>query len=123
MTTRRRLLVFGLFAGLLALGGGIWLLWPQESPSEINQDNAARIQTGMTLAEVEAILGGPARREGNGPISPTRLWNRGAKLWRSNHATIWVEFAADERVIELTWVPARYQNVSLLDSLRRWLRL
>ena len=32
MTMRRHLLVFGLLAGALALGGGIWLLWPKNEP-------------------------------------------------------------------------------------------
>ena len=61
MTTRRRLLLFGLLAGLLALGTGVWLLWPR--PSAITSENAAKIQVGMTLAEVEVILGARARRE------------------------------------------------------------
>ena len=59
MTTRRRLMLFGLLAGLLALGAGGWLLWPRTSA--ITRENAAKIKAGMSLAEVEAILGGPAR--------------------------------------------------------------
>jgi hypothetical protein len=60
MTTRRRLLLFGLLAGSLALGTGAWLFWPRPG---ITRENAAKIQVGMTLAEVEAILGGPSRDE------------------------------------------------------------
>jgi hypothetical protein len=133
MTTRRRLLVFGLLASLLALGA-FWLLWPlwqPESASEISTENAARIRTGMTLAEVEAILGGPPRRVGNGgPPTIKALQDRlglshlrGAKLWRSNYAIIWVEFGTDERVIAFACAPVRYQNVSRLDTIRRWLGL
>jgi hypothetical protein len=67
MSKRRRLLLFGLLAGLLVLGVGGWLLWPWPRSSAITAENAAKIQKGMTLAEVEAILGGPARNETTGP--------------------------------------------------------
>ena len=35
MTNRRRLLVFGLLAGLLVLGVGAWLLWSQSASTAI----------------------------------------------------------------------------------------
>jgi hypothetical protein len=138
--TRRRLLLFTMFV-IAMVAIGVWLLWPQESPSEINQENAERIHTGMKLAEVEALLGGSARREANGTIEPNyeqfatvqelddhlrtsmSLGNRGAKLWRSNRAMIWVQFDADERVIQITWCPARYRRVSPIDMIRRWVGL
>src|SRR5882724_3097118 len=56
MTTRRRLLVFGPLASLLVLG--MRSAWPRTA---ITRANAARVQKGMTLDQVEAILGGPAR--------------------------------------------------------------
>jgi hypothetical protein len=65
MTTRRRLLVFGPLA-VAALVVGMWLLWPRTA---ITRENAAKIQAGMTLAEVEAILGGPARDEATGHLT------------------------------------------------------
>lgn len=65
MTIRRRLLLFSLLAGLFTLGVGAWLLWPRTA---ITRENAAKIQIGMTLAEVEAILGGPVRNDATGPI-------------------------------------------------------
>jgi hypothetical protein len=136
MTRRRTLLFTTLVIAVVAIG--VWLLWPHESLSEINQENAERVHFGMTLAEVEALLGGKARREANGTIEPDyeefatvqalddhvvtamRLEQRGAKLWRSNHAMIWVQFDSDERVIEMTWCPARYRRVSSIDMIRRW---
>ena len=61
---RRRLLV--LFA-LIALGSiialGWWVVFSSRASATINPDNFARIQVGMPLEEVEAILGGPARSE------------------------------------------------------------
>ena len=58
-----------LFAPPLALGAlglALWLLWPRESA--ITEENIASIQIGMTRAQVEAILGGPARDESDGRI-------------------------------------------------------
>jgi hypothetical protein len=64
MTIRRRLLVFGLLAGVTVAGLlAAWMFWPRTT---INGGNIARIEKGMTLAEVEAILGGPARDESSG---------------------------------------------------------
>lgn len=139
MPRRRRFLLVFLAAVLAGLAFGVWLLWPPEPVSEINQEHAARIRPGMTLAEVEAILGGPARREGDGPIEPdyeafasvadleqhlkatVRLTGRGAKLWRSHRAMIWVAFNADGRVCETTWCPARFQRHAALELIRQWL--
>jgi outer membrane protein assembly factor BamE (lipoprotein component of BamABCDE complex) len=47
-------------AGALAvLAVGLWLISP--ASSAITRANAAQVQKGMTLEEVETILGGPAR--------------------------------------------------------------
>src|SRR5260370_3248342 len=62
MTTRRRLLLFAL-PTVAMLAVGVWLLQPRTA---ITPENAAKIQVGMTLRVVEAILGGPARREARG---------------------------------------------------------
>ena len=59
MRTRRWMLL-ALLATVVAVPTG-WLLWPPR-PSAITWENFHRLnKTGMTLAEVEAILGGPAR--------------------------------------------------------------
>jgi hypothetical protein len=60
--TRRILLfcaAFTVFSLALALIG--LALW--DVPTSITKENGDRIRVGMTLAEVEAILGGPARDE------------------------------------------------------------
>src|SRR6266404_6284378 len=49
---------------LCALGLALWLLWPRESA--ITEENIARIQKGMSRADVAAILGGPARDDSGG---------------------------------------------------------
>jgi hypothetical protein len=63
---RRRLFIaLGLLACVLLTSGVAWLLWPQTA---ITQENAAKLRKGMTLAEVEAMLGGPARDDSTGPL-------------------------------------------------------
>ncbi len=60
----RRLLLLGLAAVLAVLGVAVsvWLL-PR---SAINRENYRKIRDGMSLAQVEAILGGPERDESIG---------------------------------------------------------
>src|ERR1700722_14790543 len=65
--SRRRLLVFGFLVVLVMLGVGGVVLWAQPRTA-ITRENAAKIQVGMALTEVEAILGGPARDESSGPL-------------------------------------------------------
>jgi hypothetical protein len=60
LTCRRRLLILAVAGTVVMLAVGAWLFWPRTA---ITRENAAKIQRGMTLAEVEAILGGPARDE------------------------------------------------------------
>jgi hypothetical protein len=60
---RRTLLVLVLLGSVAA--GIAFVAWPR---SAINAATAARIEKGMTLAEAEAILGGPPRDESSGPI-------------------------------------------------------
>jgi hypothetical protein len=54
---RRRIFLFGLLAGVVAMGIGGWLLRSQPR-SVITRENAAKLHVGMTLAEVETIRDG-----------------------------------------------------------------
>jgi hypothetical protein len=137
----RRLLLFGLFAGLVVALVAAWLLWPRTA---ITRENAAKIQKGMTLAEVETILGGRARNEATGTLSvdvadadPAEMsqrrlraralagaWNgQGAAVWQSDSVIIWVEFDEAEQVARAHSVPLRREPDSICVMLRRWLRL
>jgi hypothetical protein len=80
---RQRALLVGLLGVALATGATAWLLWPRTA---VTRENAPKVRVGMPLAEVEAILGGPARDEATGPvtwtgtvIAPT-MWNCGPPL-------------------------------------------
>jgi hypothetical protein len=59
----RRALLLGLAAAVALVAA--WLLWPRTA---ITRENGAKIREGMALAEVEAILGGPARNEAGGTV-------------------------------------------------------
>ena len=115
MTRRtRRLLLFGLPAGL-ALLIVAWLVWPRTA---ITRENAAKIQTGMTLAQVEQLLDGPARNE-EGPFIEAWGGNPPAAFWRSRDVLVCVWLDADGKVA----VCQIHEAESLLDATRRWLGL
>jgi hypothetical protein len=138
--SRRRLfLALGLLACVLA-GGAAWVHW--RTPTAINHENAAKIQGGMTLAEVETILGGPARDETTGPVEreePPEFappdargirWRiafadmrAGLQRWESDQARVWVHFDENGFVTDCREFQMRRVEESPLDMLRRWLRL
>ncbi len=135
MTTRRRLLVFGMLIGLLVLGGGVWMLWPRTA---ITRENAAKIQVGMTLEEVEAILGGPARNEGAAAtrtlvdqpnqaihhrrIARDQLERVPLMEWNSDRVMISVRLDSEEHVSTCHYL-FMCPSEGILDKLRRWLHL
>jgi hypothetical protein len=140
--------MFAIPIALALLGAGGWLLWPRAA---ITRYNAAKLEAGMTLAEVEAILGGPARVETTGPVEPDiemdepQIAFRGQRLniiewvlearhftpmshpgreWRSDRVSIFVRFDADGHVDAVDSYPLRpVREERLLDKLRSWLRL
>jgi hypothetical protein len=137
----RRLLLFGLPAGLLLLAVvGAWLVWPRTA---ITRENAAKIQPGTTLAEVEAILGGPARDESSSAgvgrdfsddiaenEARHRDWlnmvaNKRKKdlRSRSHEAVVLVWLDPDNRVLDCATIPVRPWHESLADLLSRWFDL
>jgi hypothetical protein len=97
------LLLAGFLGCLVVAGAALYLLWPR---SAINRENFEKVQVGMTLAEVEAILGGPERdessrfRAGGFRLGGIGLWPR-PREWVSNDMAIRVHFAmfdGEERV-------------------------
>jgi hypothetical protein len=62
MRRRRLLLVAGALA-LLGLAGLATFLWLTTPPPGVSRDNFYRLRKGMTLQEVEAILGEPGVEE------------------------------------------------------------
>jgi hypothetical protein len=127
MTPKRWALVL-LMASCLAVCAFAAYMRPR--PSAINEENVAKIKRGMALAEVEAILGGPARDESHGRASPlyqtiglvaTPLGAYPSKEWISTEAAVEVEFGDDEVVMTSTRGVIRWHpEVSLLETVRRW---
>jgi hypothetical protein len=87
MTKWRRWLLALSFCLAAALAVLVYFCWP--SRTAINGENYDRVEIGMTLAEVEEILGGPARFEPSDAVyqmvrqetkgdyslsKPSRLW-------------------------------------------------
>lgn len=132
MTTRRHLLVFGPLASLLALGIGGWLLWPATPGTAITRENFEKIQEGMTLPEVEAILCAQPgdygiRRRGiildlyGGGV----FMNPGQfRSWGGDEGFIQAGFDGNEIVLWKRFVESGPPLAeSPFDALRRWLRL
>jgi hypothetical protein len=140
MTRRNcRLLQFGLPAALGAVMLAAWLLWPRTA---ITWENYERIQVGMTLAEVEGILGGPARDESTGPLvaaSPDVddslvelfpyfynwhvLVRTRPACWTSDRLMVRLDFDDGGRVAGMDHLAVRRADEGILDRLRRWVGL
>jgi hypothetical protein len=126
-------------AAVIASVALAWLLWPRTA---ITRQAAARIAPGLSLAEVNAILGGPARDETTGPVGrldPPEFalpdargirWRisigdlrPGLQRWQSDEASVWVHFDDEGRVTDCHTFPMRRVEEGALDRLRRWLPL
>jgi hypothetical protein len=132
---KRRLLLLALPTTALALAAAAWLLWPRTA---ITRDNAARVQPGMALGEIEALLGGARRDEATGPlaidqpgpaVNPFARFDRPVKpltrrmFWVSDQVVIAVTIDDRDAVQEVVDVPVRRMPVGPLDLLHHWLGL
>jgi hypothetical protein len=118
-------LAASLFLGLVAL---LLVLYVQDNGPGVTQANCRRIEQGMTLAEVEAILGHPAKYE-DAPLSNhgDRLWGMRVVYWTANdHSTVQGVFVHD-KAAQVDWFDSSgvYVDVkeTLLQKLDRWLGL
>lgn len=123
MLQRRRLLLMVLgFAGLAVLGAGLitWLAGPKH---RITLESAETIRPGMSLEEVEQILG-PASA-----VPPAWHGEATRRVWTTDPYVGWfAELAFDEQgrvtnvmLVETTGTKAMPDGV--LDKVRRWLGL
>jgi len=141
--TRRRVLLLGSVAVVTALL--VWVVWP--TPSAINRENAKQIAEGMSLSEVEALLGGPSRNDATRPISvdmprespaqktaaddtqgrialytEVARQRHNVRVWQSDSAFVMVRFE-DGKVCAQTCFPLRPAPETPLAMLRRWFGL
>ncbi len=82
--SRRRVFFLALLILAALIGVVTWLVGP--ATAQITLVNASRIKPDMTLPEVEAILGGPARNEmdprGEEWGGSPHIWVRTSALWK-----------------------------------------
>jgi hypothetical protein len=122
-----RLVALTLLLFLLLLGSITWLRWLPRT--DITRANAARIENGMTLEQVEAILGGAPRDESTGILDPDLKMGGGPDMrsreWRSDEVIIHLMFDRDGLVNSITAVPVRRADTqdSLFAQLRRMIGL
>jgi hypothetical protein len=127
--SRRRLVLLSVPAMLLMLGVGAWALWQRER-SAITRENAERIQPGMTLTEVEAILDGPARVEPGSENSfgwflDLQVPQQGAgkavvtHVWVGRHAKVEADMDAGGRVISFSVRRPARDSEPFYDTIRR----
>jgi hypothetical protein len=142
-----RHLVLGLAVVAVSLAVVTWLSGPRTA---ITVASAATIEPGMTLAEVESLLGGPAWDETTGQVAldqddtpaggapdliralrvrqqfyliDSLTLDPRVPRWQSNHVLVGVRFDAEGRVADFYAFPMRSVNEGPLDRLRRWLGL
>jgi hypothetical protein len=125
VTRHRRFLFLFLAAVVVGLAVGVLLLWPR--PSAISPENCERIQNGMTLADVEAFLGGPPGTY----TTDGQDWSMGMldngvrsithtrRVWVGDNGGIRIDFDEHGHVAVCQWCP---RGESLLNRMRRWLR-
>jgi hypothetical protein len=122
---RRRFLLLGTFGALVLLGALGYLLLRSGAP--ISQAGCDRIKLGMSLADVEAILGRPAGDYHDRPLvsnlRPGPAPGLVQKVWIENAGAVVVHFDNNDRVMHAHFAPKLNPNESFLEKLRRSLRL
>lgn len=122
--------IIALICVALVLIVGSWILRPQRD--QVNNDSISRIERGMTLHEVESILGAPpgdyTTREVLYVARPApgyRPWlhKNTAKVWASNDAKVAIHFDDSGRVEGVFPEIKVGRRESLWDRFRKWLRL
>jgi hypothetical protein len=130
MPHRRRLLaaLLALVAGLLLFVGWCWVSRPRH---RINEASFEHIWSGMTRAEVEAILGVPpgiyVPRELADAIDPINNWVAAdspelqTETWWSSEGGVIVTFRRDGTVNTAQFIPVCFESPTLLERIKSWL--
>jgi hypothetical protein len=121
MPARRRLVLLGVPAAVVAVALVVWLLLPRGTA--ITRGNAAKIQPGMTRAEVEALLGGPAGDYTAGRYAaapePVAVGGPSFSEWLGEECSVMVSFDEEDRVVRSQVRPV--VNLDTLGNrLHRW---
>src|SRR5438552_3315354 len=118
MRKRKLLVALGVAALLIVALPVVVLLAIGDDPRVASSD-LDRVQTGMTLAEVESIFGGPAPRSRPYPPGVKRL------IWDGYEGHAGVTFDATGSVIDKSYTPGTRETrrdllTRRLDRLRAW---
>jgi hypothetical protein len=113
MTKKRRsLLLVGIIVAFVAVS--LVVLATMATGPGVTKANFDRVEIGMTLSEVEQILGGPGVPFQGFVNQPSTL------VWSHEDGAMAFVEAKDQTVASKTWHPSRE---TLTDKLRRWLHL
>jgi hypothetical protein len=123
----RRVYLLGVGLALLALGLA-FTDWALSLQPGVTEANARRIRAGMTLAEVEAILGGryselilgrPCRvAAASGHTLPPTSWTA---CWDSDSGVAFVNFDRGDQVKGVVFMPSEADGPPPFSRLRAWL--
>jgi hypothetical protein len=124
MTKKRRFLWFGMVIGLVL--AACFVLRPGVPKHNINLASFEKIKKGMTLAEVEAILGVAA---GDYATEPTTShcngwWGPGDKEWVGDEGVISVWFDPQGKIMDKDFSPVSLRpGLNWFERLQMWLGL
>jgi hypothetical protein len=113
--------VYLLGVGLALVAGAFLLTDALLRRPGVTEVNVRRIRVGMTLAEVEALLGGcgeaiAVNREDGDTRECVGVW-----LWVGPTGAVWVLMDPTGRVVETDWWPSGESPPGPFARLRAWL--
>jgi hypothetical protein len=125
MSRKKKWLCFGIAAAPVV---AVYLVMrPGVPKNHIDFAGYQKINKGMTLAEVESILGVPVGDYTTGPTSSLKEWGDSPaptiKEWISDKGLISVWIDDEDRIREAYFLPVSPRNLTLLEKLQVWLGL
>jgi|SRR6516162_10017201 hypothetical protein len=129
----RRGTLFAVLAGLVVVAAATFALRPEPHARDMREE-FRRINVGMTVAEVEAILGPPGdyRSEPTivddlAPINQTSTFGTAGvrgdpQYWSFDTALATVYFDESGRAIKGLSIPLRFADDNSLVVIRRWIK-
>ena len=114
---KRWLLVFAILTFAMV---GVAIYWWAQPTDSIHAANFAQIQVGMTLKQVESILGGPGgeiQEEVQGQFVPGQ-WTGSPTVWygRQNAIIVRFKFQDDEHVV----ASKEFFNPGMWERMKAW---